>query len=687
MMVLFYRVADLFSLLAAGSAFTAVWSLVFGLSSSRHYAFCLQLCFAALTVFFGNVIFFSQLWKNKLRNCGEAVEVEEEDEGGETYEDGTSCKDADSGNTKTAAAEGATTAVTTKKRTLTKHSKISLTVVWMWDWWNGTLLFSGTAVFLSFAGFVANYFLIFHWFRRSLYAVAAQNAGAVNPANATAVGADLDAAAAGSGAVAEMLIDADFWRTWFGLGDLAAFVNENVPLTKVGAVVAAGYNFLLFMAIWAHWSAATTDPGFVQSYVPTKNRATPARWCKVCEQPKPDRGHHCKVCNRCIFRMDHHCPWINNCVGWNNQRLFMQFTFYVMSLSVASLLLELYVLFAYSQLATTPPWSNAGVACGVLLCAESFFFLFFVVDFLSEQVEAISTNSTLVETYQAKRGRLLPFREAARETFGEWRCLWWLPMANPSDPDYEEPVYMDPGTAHQSNAADVETDESSEEEEEEDSDEEDDDQDHAGRGEGARRDSNSTSPPTTGKGGSKGGGEKDAMSPKARPKAVAGGGAAPTSKPNKAPSPKWDDDVRGKAEKAQPATWSNYQPAKEGAHKQAPPEKPEVVRSGSSSSRIQSRDSSRTGAKEKVKVEKIPMVDEVGSEGSPGGRSTSSPMRSEPGTKPEKRDPVKSKTPSSKGDAQPATTPSSSSDTLATDSAAGEEDNADATGGRNWLPL
>lgn len=54
------------------------------------------------------------------------------------------------------------------------------------------------------------------------------------------------------------------------------------------------------------------------------------RFCKWCDNYKPDRCHHCRVCKSCILRMDHHCPWIANCVGFRNHKYFFLLVFYAL---------------------------------------------------------------------------------------------------------------------------------------------------------------------------------------------------------------------------------------------------------------------------------------------------------------------------------------------------------------------
>ncbi|CAL9738408.1 palmitoyltransferase Pfa4p [Monosporozyma servazzii] len=49
------------------------------------------------------------------------------------------------------------------------------------------------------------------------------------------------------------------------------------------------------------------------------------KFCKKCNNWKPERSHHCKTCNQCVLMMDHHCPWTLNCVGFGNFPHFIRF--------------------------------------------------------------------------------------------------------------------------------------------------------------------------------------------------------------------------------------------------------------------------------------------------------------------------------------------------------------------------
>ncbi|KAK1236045.1 palmitoyltransferase for Vac8p [Marasmius sp. AFHP31] len=51
---------------------------------------------------------------------------------------------------------------------------------------------------------------------------------------------------------------------------------------------------------------------------------SPAKWCRKCWAPKPERTHHCSMCGRCVLKMDHHCPWLGyRCVGHRTYPAFL----------------------------------------------------------------------------------------------------------------------------------------------------------------------------------------------------------------------------------------------------------------------------------------------------------------------------------------------------------------------------
>lgn len=53
------------------------------------------------------------------------------------------------------------------------------------------------------------------------------------------------------------------------------------------------------------------------------------RICLTCQMMVPPRSHHCKLCQMCILKRDHHCFFTGSCIGFNNQRRFVVFVFYV----------------------------------------------------------------------------------------------------------------------------------------------------------------------------------------------------------------------------------------------------------------------------------------------------------------------------------------------------------------------
>jgi len=215
-----------------------------------------------------------------------------------------------------------------------------------------------------------------------------------------------------------------------------------LPLTVEGVVLLAIYQMLLGLCCFSHLQAMLTDPGTIAQKDAPAGMDKP-RFCKLCDGKwKPPRAHHCKTCHRCIFRMDHHCPWINNCVGLSNQKLFVLFLGYTALSAIVSLLLlissALYWLWSQNSWSDAAPPGSLALICSGVAAVTCFAAVLFVVDFLQEQIESISTNSTLVETYQRTHGVRTTFRDHFQIVFGDKWYLWMWPFPSASAPKYEE---------------------------------------------------------------------------------------------------------------------------------------------------------------------------------------------------------------------------------------------------------
>ena len=138
--------------------------------------------------------------------------------------------------------------------------------------------------------------------------------------------------------------------------------------------------------------------------------------------------------------MDHHCFWINNCIGYRNQKSFILFLVYTAVLGSASLLVSGYGLAQWSyEFATAEREGVVGVYHGllVLVCVLA---LKFTSEFLSEQLDFLETNATLVETYQNSRGA--DDENMFIKVFGTHCLGWFIPMNFAPYVDFTEPVFL-----------------------------------------------------------------------------------------------------------------------------------------------------------------------------------------------------------------------------------------------------
>ena len=209
-------------------------------------------------------------------------------------------------------------------------------------------------------------------------------------------------------------------------------------LSTTGTWLWRVYRLIAFLTVASQVRAMLADPGIMRGVTSEKAK----RKCEKCTAWKPARAHHCSICGDCIFRMDHHCPWVNNCVGYGNLKFFILYTGYSTLLSCYTLVLLGVGSVLWWRLGL--PVNTIAAVAGVTVALEATFLCWFAGDFFAEQLEAIETNTTLVETYKDTQGaniRTTTFFQRFVDIFGEHALLWPLPIATTRQPpDYFEGV-------------------------------------------------------------------------------------------------------------------------------------------------------------------------------------------------------------------------------------------------------
>mmetsp|Transcript_18455 Transcript_18455/g.58261 ORF Transcript_18455/g.58261 Transcript_18455/m.58261 type:complete len:402 (+) Transcript_18455:52-1257(+) len=225
--------------------------------------------------------------------------------------------------------------------------------------------------------------------------------------------------------------------------------------TAPAALHYAAFATISLLAELSHLRAMTTNPGAVPLGCPpppgTDESKSRVPVCHRCEGYKPPRAHHCSQCNRCILKMDHHCPWVNNCVGQNNQKHFVLFLSYTLTLSAYALTLLAiraatsvgmdgsYKRGRYSAI-LKPAYAHAGrplddagpVLVNCILFFEAILFGLFTSAMLTDQLTSILNDTTAIERLKKEEsGRERgPDQDtclfALSETFGRPCSLSWL---------------------------------------------------------------------------------------------------------------------------------------------------------------------------------------------------------------------------------------------------------------------
>lgn len=166
---------------------------------------------------------------------------------------------------------------------------------------------------------------------------------------------------------------------------------------KEFAIVFAAFLLLtLFFLLISH-----IRRGFVHAYTYSEEqllvRERPGKYCRKCQNIKPERAHHCRRCQTCIKKMDHHCPWIGTCVNNDNLAHFIRFT----TLGAAAGIMQgLYLSYAVIKFMhrSIHAADKVFILTGAVLAFSSFFLAFFGLSFSYLNVKNTLKNVTFIES-------------------------------------------------------------------------------------------------------------------------------------------------------------------------------------------------------------------------------------------------------------------------------------------------
>lgn len=215
---------------------------------------------------------------------------------------------------------------------------------------------------------------------------------------------------------------------------LDLYPEENYTEIFYGQVGVSMQTILFSLTLWSFLRAQFDDCGVVPLCLRPPTEGTSAESCKTCGGWKPPRAHHSRRLNRCVFRMDHVCNWINNVVGYGNQKCFVLFLFYAFLSCVFHLIVcSIYLWYKFHSQGFGS-WDALATASMIIHVVIGFV----VKDFLSEQIESIESNVTLIETFKNCHGD--DSVDVFRQIFGPNPLLWLIPVHTTAPPDYTETV-------------------------------------------------------------------------------------------------------------------------------------------------------------------------------------------------------------------------------------------------------